>query len=220
MPSKTTKSLGFKCQRLFSPQISLNFKPFVLKPALLTAYLRRSISLFSSVVYYLVSPGPERLNSENFPPWAKGLQFSSSAVTSIFSGHAFVKSLCSHDLVMFAWTFDFVRVLFILIHQDLNTNVLHWSRWRKSLNAAEVTRLVRKPMNKIFPATQFHLISRIFKVKDMFSVPEHSRDILLRIDVDRSPPWPLEFSRRAREFLEYTQHLPKAWEIERECLGN
>ena len=56
MPSKTTKSLGFKCQRLFSPQISLNFKPFVLKPALLTAYLRRSISLFSSAVYYLVSP--------------------------------------------------------------------------------------------------------------------------------------------------------------------
>ena len=143
-------------------------------------------------------PGPERSNSENPPPppKAKGLQFSSSAVTSIFSRHAFVKSLCSHDSVMFAWTFDFVRVLFILIHQDLNTNVLHWSRWRKSLNAAEVTRLVRKPMNKIFPATQFHLISRIFKVKDMFSVPEHSRDILLRIDAGRSPPWSLEFSRR------------------------
>lgn len=164
-------------------------------------------------------PGPERSNSENPPPKAKGLQFSSSAVTSIFSRHAFVKSLCSHYSVIC------VNLWLCACSVYLNPSRSQHKRitlitMKKSLNAAEVTRLVRKPINKIFPATQFHLISRIFKVKDMFSVPEHSRDILLRIDVDRSPPWPLEFSKRAREFLEYTRHLRKAWEIERECLGN
>ena len=36
MPLTTTECLGFKYQPCFSPQISLNFKPRGLEPALLT----------------------------------------------------------------------------------------------------------------------------------------------------------------------------------------
>ena len=42
------KCLGFKCQPLFSPQISLNNEPRALESVSLIAYLWRSISWFSS----------------------------------------------------------------------------------------------------------------------------------------------------------------------------
>ena len=50
LSSTTTKCFGFQYHPPFSTQLSLNFKPRALEPALLTAYLWCNISLFYSAV--------------------------------------------------------------------------------------------------------------------------------------------------------------------------